>query len=146
MKRYLLDTSCLVAAVCSWHEHHERTAAEIERRRRAREGVILAGTSLIEGYAVLTRLPPPHRLAEEHALTLLEANWGQAEILTLSPTEHWRVLRRCRDDGVAGGQTYDAVIAACARKGGARTLLTWNVPHFARFADEDLAVASPDGR
>lgn len=145
MNRFLPDTSCLVAAVCSWHEDHEATRSELDRRRVERERLVLAAHSLLETYAVLTRLPAPHRLGEADALTLLEANWGRADVVGLTPREHWEVLKTCRRLGAAGGQTYDALIAACARKAGARTLLTWNRRHFERLAP-GLAVLSPEQR
>src|SRR5439155_4456381 len=62
------DTSCLVAAVCAWHEHHAAAAREIERRLAAGEPMIVAAPALVESYAVLTRLPPPHRLRPADAL------------------------------------------------------------------------------
>jgi predicted nucleic acid-binding protein len=59
---FLPDTSCMIAAVCSWHEHHEAAANDMERRLAGRAKVIVAAPSLIEAYAVLTRFLPPHRL------------------------------------------------------------------------------------
>jgi len=94
---------------------------------------------------VLTRLPPPHRLSGHDALVLLESNWGRVNVVTLTAPEYWRLLRECRDDGVSGGQVYDAVIAACARKARAQTLLTWNLDHFHRFRNE-LTVSAPVAR
>jgi predicted nucleic acid-binding protein len=52
----------MIAAVCSWHEHHEAAANDMERRLAGRAKVIVAAPSLIEAYAVLTRFLPPHRL------------------------------------------------------------------------------------
>ena len=40
MTRFVPDTSCLVAAVCSWHEHHEATAEELARRSKRREEMV----------------------------------------------------------------------------------------------------------
>jgi hypothetical protein len=37
--------------------------------------MIVAAPALTEAYAVLTRLPPPHRLSPQTALTLLENNF-----------------------------------------------------------------------
>jgi hypothetical protein len=34
----------MIAAVCTWHEHHEAAADELERRLKARELMILAVT------------------------------------------------------------------------------------------------------
>ncbi len=48
MISYLLDTSCLVAAVCAWHRHHDATRREIERRDTAGEKLVLAAHSLAE--------------------------------------------------------------------------------------------------
>lgn len=94
---------------------------------------------------MLTRLPPPHRLSGHDALALLEANWGRVDVVTLTAPEYWRLLRECRDDGVSGGQVYDAVIAACARKARVQTLLTWNLDHFGRF-QRDVTVTAPGAR
>ena len=92
---------------------------------------------------MLTRLPADHRLSGQDALKLLEANWGEAEIVTLTPSEHWKALRAAHGQGVAGGAVYDALIAACAVKGRVRTLLTWNLRHFERFGGPGLDVATP---
>jgi len=123
----------MIAAVCAWHEHHLATWAAVEERRRRSERLVVAVPCLVETYAVLTRLPPPYRLSAADALALIEANWSRAKIITLSAAEHWRVLRECPTTGVSGGQTYDAVIAACARKARVDVLLTWNLAHFVRF-------------
>lgn len=139
--RTLLDTSCLVAALCAWHEHHDTTRADLEQRLRARERLVVAAPSLVETYAVLTRLPPPHRLSAHDAWRLLDANWSGSDVFALSASEYWRVIRDSRDSGVHGGRVYDAVIAACARKAGARTLVTWNLAHFHGFAASVDVVA-----
>jgi hypothetical protein len=65
----------MIAVVCSWHEHHDAAAKEIERRLAARARMIVAAPALVEAYAVLTRLPPPHRLSPEMALSLIESNF-----------------------------------------------------------------------
>ena len=140
MSRFLCDTSCLVAAMCGWHEHHTRTVAELEWRARNGDELVIASHSLVETYAVLTRLPSPHRLTAATAITLLEANWGSADVIHLTAKETWRTLRKASRLGVAGGQCYDAVIASCAEKSAALTLLTWNVRHFSRFSNGLRAV------
>jgi len=140
--RYLCDTSALVATVCAWHEHHVRTRAEIARRERAGEELVLAAHSLAETYAVLTRLPGPHRLRSGDAIALLEANWGEVATTHLTAAETWRALRRAQRRGLIGGQTYDMLIAACALKARASTIITWNVRHFAAAAPE-IGIETP---
>lgn len=142
MKRFLPDTSCLVAAVCSWHEHHSATVNELARRTRHREEIVMAAPALVETYAVLTRLPPPYRLRPSHALAVMEGSWSHVEVAALSGTEIWPLLRGLPEPGIAGGSTYDAVVAACARKARVDFILTWNVDDFERVA-EDIEVKSP---
>lgn len=72
MTRFVPDTNCMIASVCTWHEHHERTAAEIDRRLERSETLFVAAPALVEAYAVLTRLPPPYRLSPADALALVE--------------------------------------------------------------------------
>lgn len=107
----------MVAAVCSWHEHHERAAEAIESRLNRRERMVVAEAALIETYSVLTRFPAPHRLSPEMALDVLEANFLKGvKIIALEAEAYCALLRGAPAAAVSGGLTYDAVIAACARK------------------------------
>jgi hypothetical protein len=90
----------------------------------------MAAHALLEAYAVLTRLPPPHRLSPADALAVLDRNWGKTPTVALTGAECWRLLRHEGPAGTAGGRLYDASIAACARKGRADEILTWNLRHF----------------
>lgn len=112
---------------------------------QGRNSLVFATPALVEAYAVLTRLPPPHRMSCSDALTLLDENWGEAETVSLTSAEYWRLLRESPGAGIAGGQIYDAVIAACARKARAERLVTLNVEHFSRFRD-GLTVFAPEQR
>ena len=113
----------MIAAVCSWHEHHEPAANEIERRLAGRAKMIVAAPALVEAYAVLTRLPPPIdclRNAKSYETLLL----------------------RAPKSNVAGGRVYDAVIGACAEQGKASTVLTFNAGDFT-FLGHDFDVVVP---
>lgn len=143
MSSYLLDTSCLVAAVCSWHGHHEATRREIERRYAAGEELVLSAHSFAETFSVLTRLPEPHRLSPEDALALIETNWGETRLVALTALDYRVTLRRCRDVSLGGGAVYDALIAACARKARVSTLVTWDVADFERFLEDEPMVTAP---
>lgn len=146
MSSYLLDTSCLVAAVCGWHRHHDATRREIERRNAAGEKLVLAAHSLAETFSVLTRLPEPHRMRPEDALALIEANWARTRLVALEAPDYRSTLRLCRDAGIGGGAVYDALIAACARKARVRTLVTWDLEGFERFLEDEPAVRAPQTR
>jgi predicted nucleic acid-binding protein len=143
----VLDASCIVPLVCGWHEHHAVTARAVESYLTEGFALAVAAHSLVEAYAVLTRLPAPHRVAPAAAFNILERNFGEAtETFGLTARETWAVLGRAPAAGVGGGRTYDALIAASARKGDSPLLLTWNSRHLEIFEDAELAVASPEAR
>jgi predicted nucleic acid-binding protein len=126
-----LDTSCMVAAVCTWHEHHLAAAAEIDRRLGRGERLAVAAPALVETYAVLTRLPSPHRLAPADAWALVKANFIEhATVVALNGHACARLLARLSALGIGGGRTYDAVIADCAGRAKVDALLTFNRRHF----------------
>jgi len=138
------DTSCIVAAVCGWHENHTPAREAINRRLGQAEIMLVAGPALIEAYAVLTRLPAPHRLAAADAVALLDSNFiALGRVVALDAGAYRTLVRQAPGDGITGGRTYDAVIAACALKGKATTLLTLNEQHFAQFAAAGLEIVVP---
>jgi predicted nucleic acid-binding protein len=128
---FALDTSCIIAAVCAWHERHEAAADAISKRLDRGDSMAVAAHALMEAYAVLTRLPAPHRLSPVDAWTVLSANFAEErKVLALSARELVAVLARLAAAGIAGGRTYDAVIGECAVRSGASVLLTFNPRHF----------------
>jgi predicted nucleic acid-binding protein len=128
---FAVDTSCMVAAVCTWHEHHAAAASEIERRLGRRERMVIPAPALVEAYAVLTRLPAPHRLAPADAWVLVRANFVERRhVVALTNRLYADVLHTLVQQAVSGGRAYDAVIAACARHARADVLLTFNIRHF----------------
>ncbi|MBI3918962.1 MAG: PIN domain-containing protein [Betaproteobacteria bacterium] len=141
---FFVDTSCIIAALCTWHGHHVRAAAEIERRLGARQRLATAAHALLETYAVLTRLPAPHRLSPTDALALLEGNFlDRARIVALDGEGYRMLLSRIGREGVSGGRTYDTLIAECARKARAPVLLTFNADHFASLDAAGVRVVVP---
>jgi len=134
----------MVASVCAWHEHHERATTELERRFAQREAMVVAAPALVEAYAVLTRLPPPHRLSPADAFSLLEANFvDAARLVALDVRSYRNLLRQAARGSVAGGRTYDSVIVACAVKAGASALLTFNATDFQNLVTKGLEIVIP---
>lgn len=141
---FFVDTSCIIAAVCGWHAHHAPAAGEIDRRLGARELMATAAHALAEAYAVLTRIPAPHRLSPADALAVLEGNFiDNTRVAALDARGYRSLLRRAGRDGISGGRTYDAVIAECALRAKAATLLTFNVRHFADLEAAGVRVVVP---
>lgn len=144
MAGFLPDTNVMIAAVCSWHEHHEAAITELENRLAARESLVIAAPALVEAYAVLTRLPPPHRLSPTHAHTLLETNFLAGGTLAVLDGKAYRsVLREAVSHNVAGGRTYDWVIAACAKVSRVKALLTFNARDFVGLQLNDIEIRIP---
>ncbi|MBA4181198.1 MAG: VapC toxin family PIN domain ribonuclease [Anaerolinea sp.] len=143
MTSFVPDTSVLVPALQRWHQNHVSARTELRRRLDDGEHMLLAGHSLMECYSVLTRLPPPLRLAPRVVTELIQVSYvAKGAVVTLSADQYADLLAELAASGIAGGRTYDAVIAATARAAGADVILTFNVRDFAGIAD-DMEVRAP---
>jgi len=141
---FALDTTVVVASLCSWHPRHDEACRSIEVLLSEEPPLILPATVLVEAFSVLTRLPPPHRVSPAIAfLSLCDSFQSLATIVTLDGGMCWSELERAAARGTVGGMIHDAIIARCAREGGAKKLLTLNSQHFVRFAGGDLTIAVP---
>lgn len=104
----------------------------------------MAGHSLVEAYSVMTRVPQPNRIPASAALNMIATSFVDGvRVISLDALAYVALLEDLAAQGIAGGAVYDAVIAACARLGGADTILTFNDRHFARFAGAGLEVVVP---
>jgi predicted nucleic acid-binding protein len=135
----------MIAASSAWHEHHRRAAGEVERRLDQGDDLVLAAPALIEMYAVLTRLPPPHRLSPSSALALVTGNFvdNAAEVIALAMDSYRQILESGPDRRIAGGAIYDAVIVACAKQARVDVLLTFNERQFRPLANGDIEIVVP---
>lgn len=141
---FLPDSGCMVAALSRSHEHHAAASAEVNRRLERGEQMVVAAHAIAETYAVLTRLPAPHRVSPADALTVLRASFiDQSKIAALTAEDYVSLLGRAPAEGISGGRIYDALIAACARKAGVAVIVTFNERHFAAFADDRLRIVVP---
>jgi predicted nucleic acid-binding protein len=139
-----LDTSVIIAGLLSWHEHHPSASAELSLLLDSEAEVVLPLQALLEAYAVMTRLPPPHRLSPPDAWELLEGTLQErSRVVGLDGEEGWDCLLELNQQMIAGGTSYDGVIMACARKGGAIRILTLNQSHFERLTDGSVEIQVP---
>lgn len=139
-----LDASVIVAALMSWHKQHEPAAAELSALLAEPGHVILPLQALVEAYSVLTRLPSPHRLSAKDARVVLEHSLRRhSTVIGLDGEEGWELIASLSQRQIAGATSHDGVIAACARKGGAQKILTFNRSHFERLAGAGLEVVVP---
>lgn len=106
-----VDTSVVIAAFASWHESNAEAAAVVAT------APALPAPCALEAFAVLTRMPPPHRAG----MTIVRDFLRQAfpsEHLVLPSTDSSKVVDRLVDVGISGGASYDAVIAMIAHSHG----------------------------
>jgi predicted nucleic acid-binding protein len=102
-----VDTSIVIAAFASWHQSHALAAAVVA------EEPSLPAPCALEAYAVMTRMPPPHRVEVEVAREFLVRAFP-AEVLVLPPARSMRLIDELAGMGISGGASYDAVIAMTA--------------------------------
>ena len=101
------DSSLVVAAFASWHERHEPA------RKYLDGGLRLVEHCALESYSVLTRLPSPHRSPGNLVRDFLVARFPGSH-LRLGVAEFRKFLLGLPEQRVAGGSTYDALVAATA--------------------------------
>lgn len=77
----------------------------------------LCGHALAETYSVLTRLPGDARVDPADAVVLIDENF--AEPLQLGARAARAAHREFAREGIAGGATYDGLVALAAREHGA---------------------------
>lgn len=65
-------------------------------------------------------------MAPTDAWTAIDENFASHAGPMLDSEAYVMLLRTLASSGIAGGRTYDAIIAACARTAGAQELLTLN--------------------
>jgi predicted nucleic acid-binding protein len=100
----VVDSSVVIAAFASWHEHHMVASKALADRPR------LVAHAAIESYSVLTRLPPPHRAQPSIVHRFITERFTDP-FLTLSETGYQELLATVAAGQILGGPTYDALIA-----------------------------------
>lgn len=107
-----VDTSVAIPLLMTSHGSHRVVAAWAEGRTLG-----LCGHALAETYSVLTRLPGDARVDAADAVALIDDNFAASLQLgaRAARTAHRELARR----GIAGGATYDGLVALAAREHGA---------------------------
>lgn len=108
MTEVLLDTSVAVPLLLTSHVAHRSVTRLVGGRSAA-----LAGHAVHETYAVLTRLPGDARVAPADAVRLLRERFGSAAVLDAKAARSAPAVLAAA--GVAGGATYDGLVALAAR-------------------------------
>jgi predicted nucleic acid-binding protein len=104
----LVDTSVVVAAFASWHAQHAVADRVVDGKAR------LVAHCAVETFSVLTRLPPPHRVAAHLVRDFLAVRFSSPYV-ALDGDEYRALIPRLVELGITGGAAYDALVAATAR-------------------------------
>lgn len=134
---FFCDTSVLVAASDTAHQHHEASLAVVSTARR--EHAFCAAHTLAELYAVLTATPAPRRRTTADVLTNVQHAASVFTPIALNAGDYLWVLQRAGAHNVRSGQVYDALMLKAAERAGAVTIYTWNVRHFVQMAWPGIA-------
>jgi len=102
-----VDSSVVIAAFATWHEHHA-----IARKAMASQPRLVAHAA-VESYSVLTRLPPPHRAHPSIVHAFITERFAEP-FLTLSETGYQELLATVAARQILGGPAYHALIAFTA--------------------------------
>ncbi|MCP4041663.1 MAG: type II toxin-antitoxin system VapC family toxin [Gammaproteobacteria bacterium] len=141
---FAVDTNIIVAGLLSWHEHHAAARSSLNNILSSSALLVVPSPALIEAYAVITRLPAPHRLSSQDAHEVLYGTfYSAARIVALDESEIWGLLGSLDSLQVTGGRSYDAHIVACAIKGRADCLLTFNTRDFEPLARNQIEIRNP---
>jgi len=107
-----IDTSVAVPLLVTSHRQHSMVAKWAKGRTLG-----LSGHALAETYCVLTRLPGDARVNPADAVVLIDENF--VESLPLGARAARAAHREFARRGIAGGATYDGLVALAARERGA---------------------------
>jgi len=131
--RVLFDSSVLVASLVKAHPAHERAAAWHRRALKGELDFCVSAHSLLEVYAVLTRLPLHPPIQPGMAWRLVRENVAvRARVVAATGNDYKSLVEDVAELGLCGGSVYDALVARAALKAGAEILLTLNPDHFRR--------------
>jgi predicted nucleic acid-binding protein len=137
--KVFFDTSVLISSVLADHEYHARAFAALERVQRGVDEGIVAGHSLVEMFAVLTRLPLPFRHSPEQAHLSIEENVvAHFALSSLTGREYVALVKEAALAGISGGTVYDAVLMKAADNAGVERIYTFNIRHFQAVAPKSL--------
>ncbi len=102
-----VDSSVVIAAFATWHEHHALARKAMSSRPR------LVAHAAVESYSVLTRLPPPHRAHPSIVHAFITERFTEP-FLTLSEAGYQELLATVAARQILGGPACDALIAFTA--------------------------------
>ena len=137
-----VDSSVLIAGVHANHPRHAVAATWLIRNIPLHE-LMVAHHSILETYAVLTRLPGEWRLTGPEAKQLLESTIRpNMQVTDFNASSFWHILDSLVNHSAVGGHSYDVFIAEILNQSGAEAIATFNTRHFSEFSSE-ISIIDP---
>ena len=131
--KILFDTSLIIAALVESHPMHVRAFPWLKKAKAKDFELVVASHTIAETYAVLSTLPIKPRISPSVAWRLINENIvSVSKIVSLTPAEYSFTIKQISELGLAGGITYDALIAKVAQKSKVERMLTLNLERFTR--------------
>ena len=137
-----VDTSVIIAAVHANHPVHLSSSRWLDAAFDTHD-VVVAHHSVLEAYAVLTRLPAQFRVGPDEAeIVLRETLQHNARLAPFGEDSMWNFMTGITALPAAGGAAYDAFIVRLLSEAGAEAIVTYNVDDFRRLSPH-LRVTDP---
>jgi predicted nucleic acid-binding protein len=140
-----VDSSVIIAGVHANHPHHEMAAGWLIQNIPLHD-LMVAHHSILESYAVLTRLPGELRLNGAEAKQLLESTIRpNMQVAEFHGSSIWDCIDSMLIHSAIGGHSYDVFTAKILYRSGAEAIATFNDRHFATFAPH-MSILNPSHR
>jgi predicted nucleic acid-binding protein len=137
-----VDSSILVAGIHANHPLHAIAASWLVSNIPLHE-LIVTHHSILETYAVLTRLPGGLRLTGLEAKQLLEETIKtNMQVADFFSSSIWDCIDSLINHSAVGGHSYDVFIAEILNRSEAEAIATFNTKHFSEFSSQ-LAIIDP---
>jgi hypothetical protein len=81
-------------------------------------------------------MPVGQRATPTDTMLFINDMQERLSVVALSAPVYLETLKHCAELGIAGGATYDALIARSALDSGAEKIFTWNVRHYQLLGPE----------
>ena len=125
-----VDSSVLIAGVHANHPRHAVAAAWLIRNIPL-HSLMVTHHSILESYAVLTRLPGELRLSGSEAKQLLDSSIrANMEVADFNASSIWDCIDSLVNRSAIGGNSYDLFSAEILLQSGAEAIATFNVRRF----------------
>ena len=137
-----VDSSVLIAGVHANHPRHAVAATWLIRNIPLHD-LMVTHHSVLESYAVLTRLPGELRLSGSEAKQLLESSIrNNMQVADFNASSIWDYIDSLVNHSAVGGNSYDLFSAEILFQSGAEAIATFNVRHFVEF-DSLMPIIDP---